>query len=76
MPRIYCSPLYPWVTFHGSSYLRSTMAQKQMILLLTYSQNVNSSLMLRHSAYLMYLTLSHLVILSSHIIARSVSTVK
>ena len=42
-----------------------------MILLLTYCQKVNSSLILYHNAYIVHLILSHHIgILSSHIITR------
>ncbi|XP_044913094.1 serine/threonine-protein kinase RIO1 isoform X1 [Felis catus] len=42
----------------GSSYLWSTVVQKQMILFLMYPQKVNSSLALGHSAYIIHLASS------------------
>lgn len=56
-------------TFHGLSYPQATGVWKQMVLL-THGQ-VYSSLMLRHNAYVIYLTSSrHIGILASHIITR------
>lgn len=61
--------------FPGFCYLWSTVEAKR-ILFLTYCQNVNSILTLRHSAYIIHLSsLHHTGVLSSHIITSSVSTV-
>lgn len=66
--------IYGFIFCH-LSYLMSTALQKQMILL-TYHQEVNSSLMLCYTEYINLLTsFRHIHILSSHIITGRVSMV-
>ena len=55
-------------TFHGFSYLLLTAEWKKMILLM-HGQKVKSGLMLCHNSYIMHITSSHHIgISSSHII--------
>lgn len=66
------SPKGHCFTFHDSHNHLSTVVQKQVILLLTYDQKVNSRLTLCHSE--LQLTSSHHTgILPSHIITRRVN---
>lgn len=65
-----CHLIYS-LAFHSFSYSRSTTVWKQMMLFLTYCQDVNGSLTLDHNAYVIHLRLSHRVgTLATHILTR------
>lgn len=75
---IIVDPLIHGFTFLSFNYLQWAIVRKQMNLLLTYPQKFNSSLTLGHNAFVIYLTSSHHIdISSSHIITKwKMSTVQ